>query len=38
MWWSILLSAVAGLALIYLALLGLLWRVHRMHPSAVSMR
>lgn len=29
---------VAGLVLIYLVLLGLLWRVHRMHPGAVSMR
>lgn len=38
MWWSILLSVVAGLALIYLVLLGLLWRVHRLHPGAVSMR
>jgi len=25
-WWSILLSVVAGLVLIYLVLLGLLWR------------
>jgi uncharacterized membrane protein YkvA (DUF1232 family) len=32
-----LLSVVAGLALIYLVLLGLLWRTHRLHPAAVSM-
>jgi uncharacterized membrane protein YkvA (DUF1232 family) len=38
MWWSILLSVVAGLVLIYLVLLGLPWRVHHMHPGAVSMR
>jgi uncharacterized membrane protein YkvA (DUF1232 family) len=38
MWWSILLSVVAGLVLIYLVLLGLLWRVHCRHPSTVSMR
>jgi uncharacterized membrane protein YkvA (DUF1232 family) len=37
-WWSILLSVVAGLALIYLALLGLLWRSRRLYPGAVSMR
>jgi uncharacterized membrane protein YkvA (DUF1232 family) len=38
MWWSILLSLVAGLALIYLVLLGLLWRTHRRHPGTVSIR
>jgi hypothetical protein len=38
MWWSILLSLVAGLALIYLVLLGLLWRTHRRQPGTVSMR
>ena len=38
LWWSILLSIVAGLALIYVMLLGLLWRTHRLHPGTVSMR
>jgi uncharacterized membrane protein YkvA (DUF1232 family) len=38
MWWSILLSVVAGLVLIYLVLLGLMWRTYRRHPDTVSMR
>jgi uncharacterized membrane protein YkvA (DUF1232 family) len=38
MWWSILLSVVAGLALIYLVLLALLWQTHRRHSGTVSMR
>lgn len=38
MWWSIMLSVATGLALIYLVLLGLLWRTHRLHPGTVSMR
>ena len=37
-WWSILLSVVAGLALIYLVLLGLLWRSRSLYPGTVSMR
>jgi len=37
-WWSILLSVVAGLALIYLVLLGLLWRSRSPYPGTVSMR
>jgi uncharacterized membrane protein YkvA (DUF1232 family) len=38
MWWSIPISVVAGLALTYVVLLGLLWRTHRRHPGTVSMR
>jgi uncharacterized membrane protein YkvA (DUF1232 family) len=37
-WWSILLSVVAGLVLIYLVLLGLLWRSRSLFPGTVSMR
>ena len=37
-WWSILLSVVAGLVLIYLVLLGLLWRSRSLYPGTVSMR
>lgn len=38
MWWRTLLSVVAGLVLVYLALLAVLWRYARSHPEAVSMR
>jgi uncharacterized membrane protein YkvA (DUF1232 family) len=38
MWWSILLSVVAGLVLIYLVLLGLLWQAHRRHPETITAR
>ena len=37
-WWSIVLSVVAGLVLIYLVLLGLLWRSRSLYPGTVSMR
>jgi len=37
-WWSIVLSVVAGLVLIYLVLLGLLWRSCSLYPGTVSMR
>jgi len=37
-WWSILLRVVAGLVLIYLVLLGLLWRSRSLYPGTVSMR
>lgn len=38
MWWQTLLGVLAGLLLMYLVLLGLLWRYSRSHPEAVSMR
>jgi uncharacterized membrane protein YkvA (DUF1232 family) len=38
MWWSILLSVIAGLVLIYLVLLGLLWQAHRRHPETITAR
>jgi len=37
-WWSILLRVVAGLVLIYLVLLGLLWCSRSLYPGTVSMR
>jgi len=37
-WWQAALGAVAGLVLVYLLLLGLLWRYSRTHPEAVTMR
>lgn len=37
-WWQAVLGAVAGLVLVYLLLLGLLWRYSRTHPEAVSLR
>ena len=37
-WWVAVLGAVAGLVLVYLLLLGELWRYSRKHPEAVSMR
>ena len=38
MWWQTLFGVLAGLLLLYLVLLGLLWRCCRSHPQAVSMR
>jgi hypothetical protein len=38
MWWSILLRVIAGLVLIYLVLLGLLWQAHRRHPETIAAR
>ena len=38
MWWRGVVGALAGLALVYLLLLGLLWRYSRTHPEAVTMR
>ncbi len=38
MWWQTLLGVLAGLLVLYLVLLGLLWRYSRSHPKAVSMR
>lgn len=38
MWWQTLLGVLAGVLLVYLVLLGLLWRYSRFHPEAVSMR
>lgn len=37
-WWHTGLAALAGLALIYLLLLGGLWQYSRRHPEAVTMR
>jgi uncharacterized membrane protein YkvA (DUF1232 family) len=38
MWWQTLLAVLAGLVLIYLVLLALLWRYTRRHPGALSTR
>ncbi len=38
MWWQTLLGILAGLLVLYLVLLGLLWRYSRSHPEAVGMR
>ena len=38
MWWQTLLGVVAGVLLIYLTLLALLWAYARRHPDTVSMR
>jgi hypothetical protein len=38
MWWQILLGVLAGLLLIYLVLLALLWGYARRHPDAVTLR
>jgi uncharacterized membrane protein YkvA (DUF1232 family) len=38
MWWQTLLGALAGVLLVYLALLALLWSYARRHPDTVSMR
>jgi len=37
-WWRVALGALAGLVLVYLLLLALLWRYARTHPEAVTMR
>lgn len=37
-WWQAAPGAIAGLVLVYLLLLGLLWRYSRTHPEAVTMR
>lgn len=37
MWWQTLFGVLAGLLLVYVMLLGLLWRYSRSHPEAVSM-
>jgi uncharacterized membrane protein YkvA (DUF1232 family) len=37
-WWHTLLGVVAGLVLVYLVLLGLLWRCARRHPDMVNRR
>jgi uncharacterized membrane protein YkvA (DUF1232 family) len=37
-WWHTLLGVVAGLVLVYLVLLGLLWRCARRHPDTVNRR
>jgi uncharacterized membrane protein YkvA (DUF1232 family) len=38
MWWQTLVGIVAGVLLVYVVLLALLWRHARRHPDAVSMR
>jgi len=38
MWWQTLLGVLAGLVLIYVALLLLLWRYARRHPDTVTIR
>ena len=38
MWWHTLLGVLAGLLLLYLILLALLWRYARRHPDTVSLR
>jgi len=38
MWWQTVLGVLAGLVLIYVALLLLLWRYARRHPDTVTMR
>lgn len=38
MWWHTLLGVLAGLVLLYAALLGLLWRYARRHPDTVTLR
>ncbi len=38
MWWHLVAGLAAGLALVYLVLLGLLWGYARRHPDTVSMR
>jgi uncharacterized membrane protein YkvA (DUF1232 family) len=36
-WWQTLLGVLAGLLLVYLVLLALLWRYARSHPDTVSL-
>jgi uncharacterized membrane protein YkvA (DUF1232 family) len=38
MWWEILLGIVAGVLLVYVVVLALLWSYARRHPDTVSMR
>ncbi len=38
MWWQILLGIAAGFALLYLALLAMLWRVSRHNPDTIAGR
>ncbi len=38
MWWQTLLGILAGLLIVYLVLLLLLWRYARRHPDTVTMR
>jgi uncharacterized membrane protein YkvA (DUF1232 family) len=38
MWWQLLLGIAAGLAVLYLALVVLLWRASRGHPGTVQLR
>ena len=37
-WWRLLLGVAAGLALVYVVLLTLLWRYARAHPETVGLR
>ena len=37
-WWRVLLGAAAGLVLVYVVLLALLWRYARAHPETVGLR
>ena len=37
-WWQLTVGVAAGLACVYLLLLGLLWRYSRKHPESVTMR
>ena len=37
MWWQTLIGILAGVLLIYLVLLALLWRYARRHPDTVNM-
>jgi uncharacterized membrane protein YkvA (DUF1232 family) len=37
-WWRVLLVAAAGLVLVYVVLLALLWRYARTHPETVGLR
>ena len=37
-WWQLTVGVAAGLAFVYLLLLGLLWRYSRKHPESVTMR
>lgn len=38
MWWQTALGILAGLLIVYLSLLGLVWRYARAHPNTVSLR